>query len=127
MGCRGARLAKAGELMRRRTSREKGNGIYNSREWREIRAAQLDREPYCRRHREAWDVLVLAVQVDHITPLSAGGNLRDPKNLRSLCASCHSQVTLAALRQTALRPPKGPRLEIDAHTGLRRDGGEGWW
>lgn len=34
-----------------------------------------------------------ATQVDHITPISAGGARRDPANLQSLCHPCHSGKT----------------------------------
>lgn len=34
-----------------------------------------------------------AVLVDHVTPISAGGDRLDTANLRPLCRSCHDAVT----------------------------------
>ena len=56
------------------------------KEWERIRADHLMMEPNCR------DCGRLAVHVDHIVPLSQGGN-SDHTNLASRCISCHSKKT----------------------------------
>lgn len=40
-------------------------------------------------------VIVPATQVDHVTPISQGGDRTSGANLMSLCASCHSRKTRA--------------------------------
>src|SRR5262245_16053868 len=80
--------------------------IYSSKGWRRIRARQLGRRPWCDRHLQESGIFVKADQVDHKRPLTAGGSISDPDNLRSLCASCHSQKTRGESTDTTPRPPK---------------------
>lgn len=54
--------------------------------WRRVRAAHLVDHPHCT------DCGAKATEVDHVTPLSAGGT-HDPWNLRSYCHGCHSRRT----------------------------------
>ncbi len=64
--------------------RKREKKIYNSGRWRRLRATVLDRFPtcnYCFR---------LATVVDHIKPISQGGDPWDLSNLQPLCAKCHS-------------------------------------
>lgn len=35
--------------------------------------------------------VVLALEVDHVMPLSAGGAFADPDNLQSLCSTCNNR------------------------------------
>ena len=59
--------------------------------WRKVRNAQLAREPLCRLCSTV-DSPVIAVEVDHITPIHKGGtDIAD--NLQSLCKPCHSRKT----------------------------------
>ncbi len=60
---------------------------YKSRKWQRARLAHLSREPLCRACGRAGE------QVDHIKPVSRGGDMWDDDNLETLCASCHSQKT----------------------------------
>ena len=66
--------------------------IYNSAAWKNARRFQLERSPVCERCRED-GLIVVAVHVDHVLALAAGGDPFDADNLASLCASCHSQKT----------------------------------
>src|SRR5690349_18493319 len=61
---------------------------------------------------------VLAVEVDHITPLSLGGTY-ERSNLQGLCEACHAAKTA---RETGRRAP-APRYsnEVDPKTGFPRD------
>jgi len=70
-------------------------GLYTTRWWREVRAAQLTKEPYCRSCGKP------ATDVDHVTPIAHGGALDGP--LQSLCRRCHQAKTSAQHRQ-----PKDP-------------------
>jgi 5-methylcytosine-specific restriction protein A len=64
----------------------------SNRRWRKLRASVLASEPLCRACR-TMNRTTPATQVDHITPISAGGEAYDRANLQSLCASCHSKKT----------------------------------
>lgn len=61
----------------------------NSRPWRRIRAAQLRREPLCRKCL-AQSLLTPATDVDHEDGDSSNNA---ESNLQSLCRSCHSRKT----------------------------------
>jgi 5-methylcytosine-specific restriction endonuclease McrA len=67
--------------------------FYDRRIWRDrIRPDQLLREPLCRQCL-AQGRIVVATEVDHITPISAGGSEIADTNLQSLCLVCHSRKT----------------------------------
>lgn len=69
--------------------------FYDLREWRDvIRRRQLAQHPLCH-HCAARAIVKAATEVDHIVPMSEGGDPRDPANLQSLCMSCHSRKTAA--------------------------------
>lgn len=63
----------------------------HSAEWRQARAEQLRREPYCR-HCGAD-----ATEVHHIIRRANGGT-DEPSNLMSLCRRCHSSITSKEVR-----------------------------
>lgn len=67
-----------------------GNKKYQTKEWKSLRAAVLQEEPYCR-HCDAKQVVTLATEVDHITPVRLGGAFADRKNLQPLCKKCHDK------------------------------------
>ena len=77
-----------------RKQRDPRWGFYQTREWKALRAAFIRRFPVC--------VLCgsKAKHVDHIVPIKVDWSRRlDPANLRPLCHSCHSSVTLKARNQ----------------------------
>jgi len=62
--------------------------FYSTTAWRRCRAAKLARDPMCEHCSRA-----LASEVDHKTPIAAGGDPFDDGNLQSLCHACHSRKT----------------------------------
>ena len=65
------------------------------RAWRRLSAAHLRGEPLCRECATRGHN-VLAIQVDHILPVSAAAQLRlVDANLQSLCLACHAAKTRA--------------------------------
>lgn len=71
---------------RRRTDLTQGRAIqvYHSKKWLMTRRKVLDREPICVICDER-----LATEVDHIVPMSQGGDEYSLSNLRGLCGPCH--------------------------------------
>ena len=67
--------------------------FYRTPRWKAIRAAQLAREPYCRRC-ALKGLVVKAVVADHIRPRRVGGP-DTPYNLQSLCLKCHGAKGIA--------------------------------
>jgi 5-methylcytosine-specific restriction endonuclease McrA len=62
--------------------------IYADRRWRQLRASTLQEHPCCELCGR------LAQCADHRVPHRGNENLAfDPKNLRSLCNTCHGRVT----------------------------------
>jgi len=66
--------------------------FYKTSTWKHTRADVLHYEPYCR-HCALVGVNTLAVEVDHIKPISQGGDKWDRDNLQPLCQQCHARKT----------------------------------
>ena len=81
--------------------------IYNSREWKQLRAAKLKQTPYCEKCRA--DGLAAGVKpygyvrsshcVHHITPIETATTKEEmkrlaynPANLMALCDECHHKI-----------------------------------
>ena len=56
--------------------------------WQRTRSQYFARYPLCA-HCAARGDVALAVELDHVTPLSQGGHAWDWANLQGLCLSCH--------------------------------------
>lgn len=84
--------------------------FYRSREWRELRAYVLKRDPTCRTPGCGKP----SVAVDHIVQRAKGG-ADHPSNLRGLCIPCHNQR----------RQGGEPRAWCDAEGRPRQPGH--WW
>lgn len=69
------------------------------RRWVTLRAAKLRSQPYCQ-HPNCHH---LADEVDHITPISEGGDEWNWTNLASLCRPHHREKTRREARQRAMR------------------------
>lgn len=89
--------------------------FYGSKPWREARAAQLRREPYCCICAKI-NIQRRASEVDHIVPVVRGGAPFHPSNLRSMCKTHHSQKTLVLDR---------PNVKT-TRTKLVTTGADGW-
>lgn len=68
------------------------NRFYQRSAWKKIRSAQLRIEPFCRTCRESGK-LVEATVVDHVIPISNGGESLELSNLQSLCKPHHDAKT----------------------------------
>jgi hypothetical protein len=66
--------------------------------WGELRAAQLEREPFCRECAKVAKQTP-ATEVDHVIPLADGGSFDDPSNHQSLCFRHHWQKDRGRERQ----------------------------
>lgn len=78
------------------------HGRLRGRALQRVRRSVLMGEPMCRKCAKA-GLIVVAVEVDHITPLSKGGTY-DRDNLQPLCTPCHEAKT-AAEQGRRPRPP----------------------
>jgi len=73
--------------------------LRDSRRWRDhVRPEKLRRDPYCQICHEKGR-LSEANEVDHIIPISDGGDPWDYDNLQSLCKRCHVIKTSEENRQ----------------------------
>lgn len=64
--------------------------FYNSRVWRKTRALWLEKQPMCK-HCERNGLTTAANVVDHILPISQGGDKLNDRNFQSLCKKCHDK------------------------------------
>jgi 5-methylcytosine-specific restriction protein A len=78
--------------------------IYNSGLWKHTRRRKLAHDALCEMCLED-NLIVPAVEVDHIVPLADGGAPYDMANLCSLCTPCHSRKT--ADERTGKNPLRG--------------------
>lgn len=88
------RLCEAHETARRKTT-DKARGSSSSRgydsSWRRTRGRYLQLHPTCESCSSS-----TATEVDHIIPMSSGGDKHSHSNLQALCKSCHSRKTTTA-------------------------------
>src|SRR5215207_2311704 len=63
---------------------ERDRTFYKSREWNLLRARVLKYSPMCVQCGKQAEV------VDHIIPISQGGERLSPLNLQPLCSACHN-------------------------------------
>ena len=84
---------------RRRPASQRG---YDS-DWNRLRAAHVERHPLCE-HCAARGRAVPVDEVDHVRPFTGKADpLRlDPRNLQSLCRSCHAIKTAEDVRTHAV-------------------------
>jgi 5-methylcytosine-specific restriction endonuclease McrA len=71
-----------------RSIKRTGIKIYSTKRWSNTRRAVLFAQPLC-----ACGCGRIATDVDHIIPLSEGGDPWDRANLQGLAAACHSAKT----------------------------------
>lgn len=80
---------KVKKIMVKEQKRNNINPFYRSAAWKKTRRAKLADDPNCEEHLKMSRV-VIAEMVDHITPISQGGDKFDRSNLQSLCNHCHA-------------------------------------
>jgi 5-methylcytosine-specific restriction enzyme A len=68
------------------------NFKYNSADWIKLRNLVRQEEPLCR-HCKIEGKLTPTQVIDHIQPISQGGEAWDRENLQGLCNKCHSIKT----------------------------------
>lgn len=66
----------------------KDGRLYRTKRWAQCRAIQLGKQPICEGCEAA-----PAEHVDHVVPVSAGGDMWKSSNWQSLCPPCHSEKT----------------------------------
>ena len=85
-------------VSRRAYDKERGSAHsrgYDS-EWNRVRKQALQRDRFLCLHCLAANRVILAIDVDHIVPVTVRPDLRlDLTNLQSLCRSCHVRKTKA--------------------------------
>lgn len=64
---------------------------YDKQRWRRLRKVKLTRDPLCEYCPPG--KITAATEVDHRTPISAGGDPWSWENLASSCHECHSKKT----------------------------------
>ena len=64
--------------------------IYHSTRWRKLRSSYMMRNPVC----EMYKCTQPSKYLDHIKPISNGGEIWDEDNLQALCASCNGIKTV---------------------------------
>jgi len=73
------------------TARFKYHNLYNSKQWKALRSAQLSMHPLCAMC-EAQGLITGATIADHIKPHKGDKTLfLNPSNLQSLCKLCHDK------------------------------------
>ena len=65
---------------------------YNSTAWIKLRDLVRSEEPLCR-HCKQIDKITPTKIIDHIQPISQGGDPWDRENLQGLCEKCHNRKT----------------------------------
>lgn len=68
------------------------NRFYQRKSWKMARVLHLQSEPLCRECKKHGR-LVAAEVVDHVIPITKGGDELYDGNLQSLCKSCHNNKT----------------------------------
>jgi len=76
-----------------KTARDtEAQSLYESPEWRTLRALHIKRNPLCEKCFERGRITP-AVIVDHKVEIKDGGGRLDADNLQSLCRACHNKKT----------------------------------
>lgn len=69
--------------------------VHHSPRWRRLRARILQRDPTCRRIRDGRPCGAPSTEVDHVTPVSEGGDPWAEGNLMGVCEPCHKAKSAA--------------------------------
>lgn len=93
-------LAPAGRRCPCRPAWEGSTNPGSTSRWRKLRAAKLRASPIC----ETPGCRLLATEVDHVIPLSAGGDRWDWANCQSLCHQHHLDKSVVDSQRGRTRP-----------------------
>jgi len=63
---------------------------YHNKKWRNLREKVLRTNPLCV-NCERRDIIKQADVVDHVKPITAGGEFYNENNLQGLCHACHNR------------------------------------
>lgn len=85
-GCRGDRERDRSRARRTGERTAEAVKLYHSQRWLNTRRKVLARDPICKVCDDA-----LSEQVDHVVPLSQGGDPYSLENLRGICVPCHAR------------------------------------
>jgi len=69
--------------------------FYQSKPWRSLRRYKIQINPLCEHCIKNDDILVPAMEIDHIIAIKDGGQKLAYNNLQSLCRSCHSKKSVS--------------------------------
>ncbi len=94
--------------------------FYDLAAWRKLRKLKLSMSPLCEQCKREGRTRP-AKDVDHIIPISKGGEPLAIENLQSLCVPCHSRKTARDKGETS-KPTKGA-----THGGLPTDPSHPWY
>lgn len=79
--------------------------ITGTRRWQKIRETQLRQHPFC----QDGDCDALAVEVDHVIPVSRGGPPWDRSNHQSLCGEHHDEKSIRERAEADANRPRHNR------------------
>lgn len=80
-----------GKNWQRSAAEERAHRARYGARWQQLRNSLLANEPLCRVCAAAGRTTA-ATEIDHITPVSAGGS-DHPNNLQPICRNCHQRKT----------------------------------
>lgn len=95
-------------------ARSPSSHVTATAEWRRLRAKILKRDHYqCQLNEPG--CTIKADQVDKIVNVAAGGDPRDPRNLRAACAHCNARKAQAE----ATKARNAWKRQAERHPGLK--------
>ena len=76
--------------MPKQTRQHDNTTFYHSKAWRMTRKFYIKDNPLCE-HCKRKGITTAGQMVDHIKPISLGGNMLHQSNLQTLCNKCHAK------------------------------------
>ena len=85
--CRASASAEANKMYNAFSRNKEADKIYQSKEWKAVRAIAKARQPFCVVCGKPTQI------IDHIVPIEHGGATLNLDNLQGLCRGCHNKKT----------------------------------